>query len=222
MRRRVLRVSDSGFTLIELLVVALVIGIITVPLGNVVLGYLRNTDETTARLNESHDLQIASAYWAADVSSIGTRQDAAHSYALNQSIEVGSATATPAWPYQCGTGGTVIVRFAWDDFNTAGVNTFTEVTYQTASGNSKELHRIRCNGSATPVSDVVVAHDLDPAPGQGPALSCPPDVPTVAAACSAAAVPTTVKLTLNIKDPKDRNTSAYTKTLIGQRRQAAT
>jgi hypothetical protein len=192
-----------------------ILGIIAVPLDNVVLGYFRNTDDTTARLKESHDVQIASAYWAQDVASIGHRLDGP-TYDLVQSIEVGSATATPAWPYQCGTGGTVVVRFAWDDFSTAGANTFTEVTYQTPSGTPTELHRIRCNGPTSVASDVVVAHDLDPA--QAPMLGCP----TLATTCSTAAVPTTVNLTLNLKDPKDRNSSAYSVTLTGQRRQAQT
>jgi len=206
--------SERGFTLIELLLVIVIIGIIAVPLNNVVIGYFRNTDETTARLKESHDVQIASAYWAQDVASIGHRLDGP-TYGLVQSIEVGSATATAAWPYQCGTGGTVVVRFAWDDFSTAGANTFTEVTYQTPSGKPTELHRIRCNGSATPASDTVMAHELDPA--QAPALGCP----TLPTTCGTP-VPTTVKLTLNLKDPKDRNSSAYSVTLTGQRRQAQT
>jgi prepilin-type N-terminal cleavage/methylation domain-containing protein len=216
MRRHRATASDQGFTLIELLVVVLILGLIIGPLSDVVVGFLRNNDETMGRLSESHDVQIASAYWAQDVASVGTRQTTAP-YGLNQSIEVGAATATPTWPYQCGTGGTVIVRFAWDDFSTSGVNTFIEVTYQTASGKPNELHRIRCNGSATPVSDTVMAHDLDPS--QAPALGCP-NLPTVPATCSAATVPTTVTLTLYVKDPKDRNSSPYTVKLTGQRRQA--
>ena len=217
MRRRVLWACDSGFTLIELLVVALVIGIITVPLGNVVLSYLRNTDETTGRLKESHDIQIASAYWAQDVASIGTR-DPGPTYALKQSIEVGGAT-TPSWPYQCGTGTGIVVSLIWDDFDTPGAGpTYIEVAYQivTVSGLPTELHRIRCNGPASVVSDTVVAHDLDPA--HAPELGCP-DLPTVPVTCTSAAVPPTVNLTLHIKDPKDRNSSAYSVTLTGQRRQ---
>jgi type II secretory pathway pseudopilin PulG len=46
--------DDDGFTLIDLLlvivIVIVIVGIISVPLANVVLGYLRGTDATTARL----------------------------------------------------------------------------------------------------------------------------------------------------------------------------
>jgi hypothetical protein len=46
--------DGDGFTLIDLLlvIVIVIVGIISVPLANVVLGYLRGTDATTARLAE--------------------------------------------------------------------------------------------------------------------------------------------------------------------------
>ena len=80
--------ADDGFTLVELIIVILIIGVITVPLGNIVLGYLRNADETTARMLESHDAQIASAYWAQDVASIGVRSPTSPN-PLTQSVETG-------------------------------------------------------------------------------------------------------------------------------------
>lgn len=44
--------DDDGFTLIDLLlvIVIVIVGIISVPLATVVLGYLRGADATTARL----------------------------------------------------------------------------------------------------------------------------------------------------------------------------
>jgi prepilin-type N-terminal cleavage/methylation domain-containing protein len=202
--------ADHGFTLIELLIAIVIIGIITVPLADVVLGYLRNADATTARLVESHDVQIASAYWAQDVASIGTRSTTSP-YPLSQSVETNVAYSSSLYP--CGTAGTTpIVTLAWDDFTGPGAKTLVRVAYvvQTTSGQS-ELHRLRCVGSAAPVSDVTLAHDLDPA--TPPAVAC-------STTCTAAPdVPQSVTLTLNLKDPKNRD-AAYTVALSGQRRQS--
>lgn len=214
--------GDAGFTLVELIIAIVIIGVITVPLSNVVIGYLRNTDATTARLLESHDVQITSAYWAQDVASMGTRSTT-NPYALTQSVETGVETgvAYDSGLYPCGTAGTVIVRFAWDDFSEADatpqvlVRTQVRVAYvvQTVSGETA-LHRFRCNGSAVVVSDVTLAHDLDPSTSTPAAVAC-------STTCSAApAIPTTVTLTLTLKNPKNRDV-AYAVTLTGQRRQSS-
>lgn len=202
--------GDAGFTLVELLIAITVIGIVTVPLGNVLIAYFRNTDATTARLKESHDVQITSAYWAQDVASTGTHATTSP-YGLRQSIEI--AAAYDGGLYPCGAPGTpaAVVRLSWDDYATASSNATTvRVAYvvKTVSGKT-ELHRIRCNNSSTPISDLVLAHDL--------ALGTPPTV-TCSTTCTAAAVPATVALNLTIRDPKS-NGSAYTVTLTGQRRQ---
>ena len=47
--------GDDGFTLVELIIAIIIIGVITVPLGDVVFGFLRNADETTGALTaEDH------------------------------------------------------------------------------------------------------------------------------------------------------------------------
>ena len=47
--------GDDGFRLVELIIAILIIGVITVPLGDVVFGFLRNADETTGALTaEDH------------------------------------------------------------------------------------------------------------------------------------------------------------------------
>jgi prepilin-type N-terminal cleavage/methylation domain-containing protein len=204
--------GEDGFTLVELILAVLIIGVITVPLGNVVAGYLRNTDETTARLLESHDVQIASAYWAQDVAGIGTRSTVSP-YALTPSVERAVPYASSLYP--CGTAGTTpIVTLAGDDSPAPGNTTLVRVAYvvQTTAGQG-DLHRLRCSGSAAVVSDVTVAHGLDPATPPTVACSAPTD-------CGAAPdVPRTVKLTLTLKDPKNRG-PAYTVVLTGHRRQS--
>lgn len=203
--------GEDGFTLIELILAILILGVITVPLGNVVIGYFRNTDATTARLLESHDVQVASAYWAQDVASVGTRS-AAPTYALTQSVELNAAYNSG--PNPCGPTGTpnAIVRLAWDDFSSAGPASVVRVAYVRQG---TELHRLRCIGSATLASDVTVAHYLDPA--TAPAVAC---LGTSGSSCAAApAVPTEVDLKLTLKNPNNRD-SAYVVTLTGQRRQS--
>jgi prepilin-type N-terminal cleavage/methylation domain-containing protein len=206
--------GEDGFTLVELIVAILILGVITVPLGTIVVGYLHNTGTTTARLLESHDVQIASAYWAQDVASIGTRSTTSP-YPLTQSVETNVPYSSSLYP--CGTTGTTpIVTLAWDDFTGAVPATLVRVAYlvQTVSGET-QLHRLRCNGSAVVVSDVIVAHNLDP--------STPPTVAcsgTTGVLCTAApAVPQTVTLTLALKDPNITD-SAYVVPLTGQRRQS--
>jgi len=88
--------ADDGFTLVELVLAILIIGVITVPLSNAVIAYLHNADATTARLLESHDAQIASAYWAQDVASIGIRNTTSP-YALNQSVWTGVSSGLYSW-----------------------------------------------------------------------------------------------------------------------------
>src|SRR6266700_3971992 len=152
-----LRRRDGGFTLVELLVAVVIIGIISLPLGNVLVSYFRNTDATTARLNESHDAQIAAAYWAQDVAGMGTRSTTTP-YDFVQSID------NPT--YTCASGvGTPVVRFISDDYPSGpGTATQVRVAYvvETVSGQT-QLHRIRCVGSSSPTSDMVLAHDLNPA-----------------------------------------------------------
>lgn len=215
------RRADDGFTLVELLVAIVILGVITVPLTHVVIGYLQNSDTTMARLVESHDVQITSVYWAQDVASVGTRSTKTP-YPLTPSVETDVAFSDSKYPCSTtGTSGTTpIVTLAWDDFTKSGDSTLVRVAYvkEAAPGQTTltELHRLRCDGKAKAVSDVILAHNLNPSP--------PPAPPTVV--CSTACmgtlempVPTKVTLNLNLKDPKSRD-EAYAVPLTGQRRQS--
>ena len=206
--------DEAGFTLIELLIVIVILGVIVIPLGNVVISYFRNTTATQARLNESHDAQLAATYFGQDVASVGVRQTAAPTAPFAQSIWTGVANGSGSYP--CGSSGTAIVLLAWDDLPGGTVTLgYDRVAYtlQTVSGQT-QLHRIACAGSAAIVTDAVVAHDVNPS--VPPSVACSSGGATVA--CAGSSVPQQVVLTLSIRDPGSASGTSYLITLTGQRR----
>ena len=211
---RASRRDDAGFTLIELLVSIVILGIISAPLAGVVIAYLRNSDATAARMNDSHSVQIAAAYFAQDVQSLGVRAFAAApgadgSYPLQKSVE----TAASGGDLPCGvTGTTNVLRLAWDDFSsvpTSSTQVGTSSTLVVAAYvlEGTELHRLLCVGSSVPASDVRLAENVESA-----AATC-----STTCAGTGTAVPTGVSLRLSVRDP--HSASPYTVTLTGQRRQ---
>jgi prepilin-type N-terminal cleavage/methylation domain-containing protein len=209
--------DDGGFTLIELLVVIAISVVVLGALSQVVIVYLRASGQPTARLIESRDAQTTASYFGNDVAAIGTRDFTDPiSPVLKQSVEIGVSNSGGLYP--CGTSGTAAVRLVWDDAskgtaaNAVAVVTVTRVAYSaqvTATGRF-ELHRLLCRGSSTPVSDIVIAHDLTVAP----AVTC-----DVTCTGSGSAVPATVTMTLTSKDPLSR-LAPISVILIGQRRQS--
>jgi prepilin-type N-terminal cleavage/methylation domain-containing protein len=204
--------GDAGFTLIELLLVVVILGLITVPLGNAVLGIIENTDATSQRLALSHDAQISTAYFAEDVAGMGTHDYSSSAAPLKASVQLGAAyNAGPT----CGAAGTpnAVVRFLYDDYDLSSppVLRVDVVAYvvEPVSG-STELHRIRCLGSPSPVSDTVVAHNVNPT--IVPTVTCLQ--PTV---CTGASVPKTVTLSFTVSSPAG---GSYPIVLAGQRRQS--
>ena len=201
--------GEDGFTLVELLLAIVIIGVITAPLANVVIGYFHNTDTTTERLLRSHDVQIASAYWQQDVASIGHRD----AQVLQPSIQPPAMTPES----HCTSTGT-IATFTWDEFADAtGPATVVTVAYRVAyDSESKqcELHRDR---STSPATDVVLVHHLNPV--ESPTVACAGASPDLTDCSAAPGVPKTVTLNLSIKDPKNRD-AAYAFCLTGQRRQS--
>ena len=203
--------DERGFTLTELLITLVILGAIAVPLGNALIGFIRHTDDTTRRLSESHDIQIAAAYFAQDVQSVGARDWSAFPYPLRQSIEANAPAAGGLYP--CGAPGlpAAVVRLAWDDPQSASATPpVVRVSYVVVTaGVERQLRRVVCSGSAIPVSDLVLAHNVDVV---DPVLSCS------SPCASAPAVPSSVTLTLSIRNPNSMG-SAVSVDLTGQRRQ---
>lgn len=212
LRRRL--AGDDGFTLVELVMTVGILGIIVVPLTGVVLAYLRNTVDTQARMTESHDVQLASAYWQRDVASIGVRSitydPASHSFPLEASVGR-PPCALPA-------GASAVVTLAWSEYTSV---TSTDppvtvtVTYASrAAGAAYELLRVRCGSQP---SKIEVANSL----AEVPTATCFEADGTTTTPCGGAGanVPAVVKLAMSVHDSSGRDLSTYTATLAGERRQ---
>jgi prepilin-type N-terminal cleavage/methylation domain-containing protein len=203
---------DAGFTLIELLVAITILAVIAVPLGNAIIGYLRNSAATTDRLALSHDAQISAAYFARDVAAAGVRDYTVSGAPFVASIQLDAAYNASG--RTCGTAATPVakVRFLSDDWDTSTgtpvVRTAIVAYYLTTTGAVRELHRMKCVASATPVADVIIAHFVDPS-----TLTVACTSPT---ACDTAAVPQKVTLAFAVTTP---SVGAYPISLTGQRRQ---
>jgi prepilin-type N-terminal cleavage/methylation domain-containing protein len=198
--------GDDGFTLIELLVSIVILGFIMAAVTGVVISYLKDTNSTVGRLQESHDAQISAAYFTQDAESVGVRATATP-FALQSSIDNSS--------YPCATAGTTpVIRFAWNDYaDTAGDFDQVRVAY-VLNGARTELHRLTCKNNATVVTDTLLAHELDPA--NPPTTSCSP---TPSCASYTTTLPATVLMILTIKDQYHVG-NTFQVTLTGHPRQA--
>jgi prepilin-type N-terminal cleavage/methylation domain-containing protein len=204
------RRDDAGVTLVELLVAIVMLGIIAVPLGNALISFFRNTDATTDRLAESHDAQIASAYFGQDVQSIGVRDwtNPAGPYSMSASVETNAPPMGGTFPCGLATDANAIIRMAWDDPTGASTRRTVIVSYVVRQvGTEKQLHRMRCdNGTSNPTADLVLAHNVQTV--GAPVLTGP-----------VTGVPQSVSVTLTLKAPTDSGSLAVT--LFGQRRQTS-
>lgn len=214
--------ADAGFTLIELVVTVAIVGFVVVALTGVVLGYLKTTVSTQARMTESHDIQFASAYWQRDVGSIGVRSTtydsdpAVHSFPLLQSVAANPATGVPVGcALPSGPDVATVVTLGWTEYDVAHPDTPRKVTVTylaKGSGTHYALLRVRCTGS-TKDSTATLADNLVAMPS----VTCSGKV----TGCNqpGANVPMVVTLTLTADDPDNKDAATYTATLTGQRRQ---
>lgn len=219
-RRDRARRDDRGVTLTEVLVAITLLGVIIVPMSGAVLGFLRNTNETNQRMSESHDAQIAAAYFAQDAQSVGVHDWAVIPYVAKASVETNVAAGGGLYP--CGPTGpagtpTALVRFAWDDPTTAtGTPRTVRVSYVVRTvGTERQLRRVVCTQTtATTVdSETVLVHNLNTT---DPVVTCADATGTVPA-CATVPVPQTVTMQLSIRAGSTGD--PLTVTLVGQRRQ---
>ena len=198
--------------MVETLVAITILGVIAIPLSGLLLDYFQSNGTTNGRLAETRDAQLTAAYFAQDVGSIGIL-DSATPPALTQSVETNVAYNAGLFP--CGAAGTpnALIRLAWDDFSSAGAaSTQVRVAYVVRTvGSETQLHRLYCAGSATVVTDIVVAHKISTT--SAPTVAC-----STACTGSGTSVPQSVTMTLTMDDPKS-SAPPYTITLTGQRRQ---
>ena len=185
-----LRRDDRGVTLPEVLVTIAILAIIIVPLSDALIGFVRNTDATTRRMNESHDMQIATAYFAQDIQSLGVRDWSSPTLALQQSID------NPSYP--CTGAGTSVISLAWDDLTSvSSPPTVVRVNYVVRDvGGEHQLRRLLqapAGGSATvssPTSSSCTTWSARPT------RAC-----TIRTTCTSASVPQRVTLTMTVRAP---------------------
>ena len=202
--------SDAGFTLPELIIVVLIIGVITVPLGNFLISYFVNTNTTAGRMSESHDEQIMASYFSQDVAAAGTRNSTGvlQPYAWTKPFPGGSCGSSVQSANQ-------VLLLQSDDVQYVGgaattiIDSVAYVIATSASG-ERQLHRLFCTGaggSLSQRSDIVVAHNLNPA--QDPAC---------VGAC--AGTPATIDMSVAVKN-RSGSGDPYAFTVSGTRRQAS-
>lgn len=210
------RPRDDGFTLVELLLVIVILAVIIAPLTAAVVVYLRNTGQTTDRMAQSHDVQIAAVWFTQDVQNIGirdwTNKDAG--FPPLPSIETNAPATGGA--FRCGPPGTptAVVRFAWDDPAAGGPVRLRVAYVITSTGEERQLRRLTCDEDGDITSELVVAHHLDPT--TNPAVACR-DIAGTTVPCTGLPLPATVELTLTLRAATSDD--PYTITLSAQRRQ---
>lgn len=152
------RLNDEGFTLVELLIVIVIMGVIVPALGAAVFSVLQNSNATTQRMVQSHDGEIATAFFANDV----------------QSADVSPTATSPlsSTDTRCDNGSSVVVRLAWTEYGSGGSVTSPQVAsynlavYGTSTGAAGPiLRRYFCSGPSyagplSLISNVAIAANL--------------------------------------------------------------
>jgi len=128
------RARDAGFTLLELLIV---LGILPLVIGGIAVAMVasfQNEGAVTARLADSHDAQITSAYFVRDVQAASL---------------ISTSTTAPVCPTP--TTRSQLLGLRWSSRGTT-----SSVTYSLSTNTSSPyLMRSYCAGAAAPVTTIV-------------------------------------------------------------------
>jgi prepilin-type N-terminal cleavage/methylation domain-containing protein len=197
------RDREAGFTLIELVLTIAILGIIMIPLTGFLISYFQNSVQVQDRLGDSHDIQIAAAYFSQDVANTGL-----HDYGRapeSVATPVRSVWLDSARP-PCAPGlPNAVLLLKWDSWTPAGEGPGHSAAYVVENG---ALHRVRCEDS-TLVSDIAVVHNYESA-----TVTCSP------ADCTADTPPHTINLKVDIRAGSG-DQSATSATFTGTRRQSS-
>lgn len=219
--RRMRAGVDAGFTLIELLVSISILTIVMITLTGMVFEYMRQTNGTSTRLNESSDQQFVSAYWQQDVSSLGL-----HGVPVGGVIPSDQAVWVGSSP-NCSVANPV-VSFSWRDYKNVDATDpalawtqgtlNTAVYYTSTAGGQTILHRKRCGQTSDDTSsDIVLARYLTAVPE----VTCADKTGAATGCAGSSPYPASVSIKLVVQDlgSKVHGVSGYTTTLTAQRRQ---
>lgn len=219
---------DEGFTLVELVMSITILAVISFALFGMLLGYLRNANQTSTRLSESPDQQFVSTYWQGDVSSLGERNfqpGTASPFPSISSVWQTAADLPSGVPANCSSISGLLVGFAWRDYpagvtDPTGTWTGSQVTVNAAvywtktAGAQTQLWRTRCNGSTT--TTLLLARYLTARPMVVCKTSAGADT-----TCNSATLPASASITLHVRDLSQTvdKATGYTTTITAQRRQ---
>jgi len=193
--------GEDGFTLPELLVASVILAIIVAPLTLAFITGLRVVGKTEQKFTDSRSGLISAADFASDVGNA-------------------NAVTTTNSPSACGSGGTLLATFLWNDPNVFPVVTGgsypNKVSYFYDSSSKKMLRRICKNGGVANTSTAAVSL------GSQPTVQCfNSGAPATPVACNGASV-RWVKMVVtaapNLPTPDTPAPAPYTFTLLGTRR----
>ena len=191
--------GEDGFTLPELLVASVILAIIVAPLTLAFITGLRVVGKTDQKFTDSRSGLISAADFASDVGNANA---------------ISTSTA-------CGSGGTLLVTFLWNDPNVFPVVTGgsypNKVSYVYDSSGKKLLRRICKNNGAASTSTAAVSL------GSQPTVQCfDSGAPASPVACGGTPTPRWVKMVVtaapNLPTPDTPAPAPYSFTLLGTRR----
>jgi prepilin-type N-terminal cleavage/methylation domain-containing protein len=193
--------GEEGFTLPELLVASVILAIIVAPLTLAFITSLRVVGRSDQKFTDSRSALISAADFASDVANA-------------------NAITTTGTPAACGSGGTLLATFLWNDPDVfpvpTGANYPNKVSYFYDASGKKLLRSVCRNNGAASTSTAAVSL------GSQPTVQCfNSGAPSTPVACNGAAV-RWVKMSVtaapNLATPDNPSPTPYAFTLSGTRR----